>query len=47
MICNGCYKMSDISVKLVNTRKLYDGVYKRKCAKCTGYYIKKGCRKNA
>jgi hypothetical protein len=42
MTCNGCYRMSEIAIKVINTRKLYNGVYKRKCVKCKGYYIEKG-----
>ena len=43
MICDGCYKMSDISVKLVNTRKAgFPNAYRKKCGKCKSYYIEKG-----
>lgn len=46
MKCKSCYPMSEIAIKLINTKKYYEGVYKKKCAQCGLYYIKKGGKKN-
>ena len=43
MKCKTCYKVSEIAIKLINTRDAgYPNADRKKCAKCKGYYIEKG-----
>ena len=43
--CASCYGLRDVAIKVRNTEKYFNGVYKRQCAVCSGWYVKKGSRK--
>lgn len=47
MDCRSCYPLSQLTVKLINTKKYFNNVNRNKCNKCNKYYITKGERKHA